>query len=277
MSNPKWKELLLESLSNSCTQQNTDGLSYCFSTISRSIRSIDGQKIEYQYQPESRTVVHRGFVNERRRPDDPSSNSIELGSSDSLLICTDLRSPKIDQIIHRSSTDHQPGTPSSICWWFAPTGEQYRIQAKAYVVPPSSTSSTFPRISREQEDRLSPVWKHQKLKDSTKRGDLKFDWEEERKRIFDKLSTDLKLSFLGRSKPGSKLINPEDSILPPPQQIQTFEELDQDSKSFALSNFALIVLDPISVDLVRLETVPHQRFSWKRVSDDEWEETELVP
>lgn len=97
---------------------NKDSISYCLSTVSHPQSSA---------QPESRFCVHRGFVNERRKSDDVSPNPDkpeQIGTA--LLVCTDIRSPKIDQLLDRK-LDTQVGQPASICWWFAATGEQVGV------------------------------------------------------------------------------------------------------------------------------------------------------
>ncbi|MBW0544837.1 hypothetical protein O181_084552 [Austropuccinia psidii MF-1] len=242
MNNIKWKDLLNETLSKSM-RENKDSVTYCFSTIS----------INPSNQlPQSRLLVHRGFVNERRKNDDPSTNPIDANSTTTMLACTDIRSPKIDQIVDRKSPTQQ-GLPASICWWFLPTGEQYRIQTRAYIIPPPSWKSCFPTF---------PI--NQGLGPSTD-----FNWEEERLRIFEKLSPDLQASFL-RPTPGKRI--EKGSTKDWPQRLENHQ-----MKTDALKNFALLVLDPVTVDLVRLKTNPHERFMWQKRSSSEWEEIELIP
>ncbi|KAH9468244.1 hypothetical protein Pst134EA_033419 [Puccinia striiformis f. sp. tritici] len=276
----KWKKLLQESLSRSMKEDN-DSISYCLSTISR-IESradgADGSSTRYEYQPESRTVVHRGFVNEKRRHGHHEAHAPEGDhedhSNENLLICTDVRSPKIDQLLASTrapatrSPDAVPPTQSgplaSICWWFSPTGEQYRIQARAYVVSAQSGGERVAGLTAEQADRLKP------------RREIDFGWEAERIRVYEKLSWELKASFVGRSAPGSKLIEGDGSEKPTDPE-KRLESGDHELRETALKNFALIVLEPVSVDLVRLNTEPHQRFLWKKTVSGEWEESELVP
>lgn len=157
-------------------------------------------------------------------------------------------------MVDRRSNLDQEGRRVSICWWLSPTGEQFRIQARAYVVPPMSMKASFPAFPVAKG--LAPT--------------QSFDWEAERLRIFDKLSDDLQASFL---RPACGSVWTKGASKAWPVSLERNEEF----RHLALENFALIVLDPLSVDLVRLKTRPHERFVWTRNSNDEWDETELVP
>nr|AAS66951.1 truncated orf-3 [Melampsora lini] len=91
---------------------NKDSISYCLSTVSPN--GPNGLTF-----PESRFCVHRGFVNERRKPNDGSSNPDKPEQTgNAMMFCTDIRSPKIDQLVNRKE-DVQDGQSASVCWWFA--------------------------------------------------------------------------------------------------------------------------------------------------------------
>ncbi|EFP86483.1 uncharacterized protein PGTG_12439 [Puccinia graminis f. sp. tritici CRL 75-36-700-3] len=258
-------------------KEDKDSISYCLSTVSRFESGGDGSATRYEYHPESRTVVHRGFVNERRRHDDQhgasSEEDHEEHTSDNLLVCTDVRSPKVGQLLHTSRASGEPssgvlpsqsGPLASICWWFSPTGEQYRIQARAYVISAESERGRVAGLTAEQARRLGP------------RGGADFQWEAERLRVYEKLSSELKASFVGENAPGSRLV--ADASEKPTADLEKQLEMgDQELRAAALKHFALIVLEPVSVDLVQLKTKPHHRFSWKKTPSGDWEETELVP
>ncbi|EGG04436.1 uncharacterized protein MELLADRAFT_53036 [Melampsora larici-populina 98AG31] len=207
---------------------NKDSISYCLSTVSPN--GPNGLTF-----PESRFCVHRGFVNERRKADDASSNPDKPEQTgNAMMFCTDIRSPKINQLVDRTE-EVQNGRSASVCWWFADSGEQYRIRALTYVLPPPSLESEFPRFMPSGK-KLNP----------SNLESIEFDWESERKRIFEKVSPELQASFL-RSIPGERLENVSKDQLPKtywPTKITTDEE-----KSKALSRFALVILDPISIDL----------------------------
>nr|AAS66952.1 orf-3 [Melampsora lini]AAS66954.1 orf-3 [Melampsora lini] len=207
---------------------NKDSISYCLSTVSPN--GPNGLTF-----PESRFCVHRGFVNERRKPNDGSSNPDKPEQTgNAMMFCTDIRSPKIDQLVNRKE-DVQDGQSASVCWWFADSGEQYRIRALTYIVPPPSLELEFPKFI-PSDKKLNPL----------NLGSLEFNWESERKRVFEKVSPELQASFL-RSIPGEALENLSNDQLPKtywPTKINTDEE-----KSKALDRFALVILDPISIDL----------------------------
>lgn len=272
----RWKKLLQESLSKSM-KEDKDSISYCLSTISRvEGRSVgaEGSPARYEYRPESRTVVHRGFVNERRDHRGAAPDQEEHDASETLLVCTDVRSPKVNQLLSLGrapgeASSHgvpspQSGPLASICWWFAPTGEQYRIQARAYVVSAETERDRVAGLTAEQAKRLGP------------RGGADFEWEAERVRIYEKLSWELKASFVGPSAPGSKW-DGSDATAKPADIEKQLEMGDKELRDTALRHFALIALEPMSIDLVRLKTDPHQRFSWEKTASGDWEESQLVP
>lgn len=252
---PQWKKCLSESIASNM-KVNKDSISYCLSTVSPN--GPNGLTF-----PESRFCVHRGFVNERRKANDGSSNPDKPEQTgNAMMFCTDIRSPKIRQLVDRTE-DCQSGRSASVCWWFAESGEQYRIRALTYVVPPPSLQSEFPKFMPAGK-KLNP----QNL------GSIEFDWECERKRIFEKVSPGLQASFL-RSIPGEKLEHVPDDQQPKsywPTEINTDEE-----KSMALDRFALVVLDPISVDFLKLKDEPNERIQWTKLDDGSWKEVNVMP
>lgn len=141
--------------------------------------------------------------------------------------------------------------PISLAWWLFPTKTQFRITADAFIFPPPS----HPLHSKFPADRLAPS--------------PNFNWEAERLRIWRKMSPDLRASFV-RPIPGTKLEeDPEKwpTQLPTDLEAKTEEEkrlVKQGPPAYhcrtglsltfcydptALENFALIVLEPHSVDL----------------------------
>lgn len=81
-----------------------------------------------------------------------------------------------------------------LAWWFAPSGDQFRIKGRAYVLgrPDHPTTKTF---LSEHGQRLAPPGLQK---------DDEFNWEDERKRIFEKISPPIRASFL-RPIPGTPL------------------------------------------------------------------------
>ena len=118
-----------------------------------------------------------------------------------------------------------------IAWWFAPTGDQYRITGNAFIIgkPGDETAQSF----AEHAKRLAP---------SGIKGE--FNWEDERRRIFEKCSPPIKASFV-RPIPGTPLkadergdksgkdYNPHDWPL-------ELKDGDEELLEKSLSNFALM-------------------------------------
>lgn len=119
-----------------------------------------------------------------------------------------------------------------LAWWLLPVGEQFRIAGRAYVVPPPShplPTSTYP------PKRTAPPHDG-KINDGKP-----FDWQQERLRIYEKLSPALKASF-ARPSPSQPTDDDPESW---PKELQ---EGDEQTKDLALSRFALIVIEPEQVD-----------------------------
>lgn len=146
--------------------------------------------------PHSRTVVHRGFVNEQRsnesktgvEPFDPN-----FGSNACLVTTTDIRAPKAQHIIQNYEKN---GTAKGeVNWWMEGKNQQFRLAGTLFLVPQKNHSSTelFDLKS------ISPLLN----KNSEATSTSSFDWYKERTRIFEKLSPGLLASF-ARPTPGSK-------------------------------------------------------------------------
>jgi tRNA-dihydrouridine synthase 2 len=146
--------------------------------------------------PHSRTVVHRGFVNEQRsnesktgvEPFDPN-----FGSNACLVTTTDIRAPKAQHIIQNYEKN---GTAKGeVNWWMEGKNQQFRLAGTLFLVPQKNHPSTklFDLKS------ISPLLN----KNSEATSTSSFDWYKERTRIFEKLSPGLLASF-ARPTPGSK-------------------------------------------------------------------------
>lgn len=106
-------------------------------------------------------------------------------------------------------------------------GEQFRIRGSLHVLGPpgrDDINKHFPG------DRL--------VNGAT------FDWEQERLRIFDKLSPSLKATFL-HPVPGSPLEDDPKKSEDYPEQL---EDDDVENKKLALTRFALLALEPQEID-----------------------------
>ncbi|KDE04778.1 hypothetical protein MVLG_04832 [Microbotryum lychnidis-dioicae p1A1 Lamole] len=252
---PPWSTLLRESLDRSM-KENKDSISFALTTC-------DGASGESS----TRFVVHRGFVNERRSNEDSSwsknpsedARGVKL-VNDNLIVTTDVRAPKA------LALEANPTT--SLAWWHLPTMTQFRIRSQAYLIKPPSQGTHTPS---EILDRLSP-------------GD-KFDWEQERIRIFHKMSPELRASFV-RPVPGSKL-GDKGQAEEWPKELPASEEEAKGEKEKAqikqaLDHFALIIMEPYDVDVCDLGAQPNTRVHFFRKrgvgwQGAEWKEEDVVP
>lgn len=225
-------------------------------TVSYALSTVDPQS----HTPAVRFVIHRGFVNERRDEKDVSDNAIEDGdepwTSNCLLTCSDVRAPKVQ---HMLGSPAKGGAIVELAWWFLPVGEQFRIRGRAFIVDPSKSTSSpgFP------PERCAPPTPQEVNKGKP------FDWEQERLRIYEKLSPVLKASF-GRPAPSQ----PTDED--PETWPKELEEGDKELKELALSRFALIVIEPLQVDWAYLQDLPHRRSRFTN-KDGTWHEEQIVP
>lgn len=182
--------------------------------------------------PRVRTVVHRAFFSQ----DTPAPL---------LVSTTDIRTPKSAQIVDNWNAE--------ICWWIAPTQEQWRVTGNALLVPhPKHTARVGP-------GELPPG----------------YDWTAERKSTFNTVSGHIRASFC-RPVPGSPLEPgtkfPE--TLPPLGEWKT--DIEREQVETAFENFALLVICPLEVDFVELKPIPNIRTKYT-IQDGKWKETAVVP
>ncbi|GAC76097.1 tRNA-dihydrouridine synthase [Moesziomyces antarcticus T-34] len=252
---PEWKELLATSVSDNIKDEKSI-LYYAFSTVEPPSSVHDAAK------PHVRYVVHRGFVNEQRDGDRPGGiapHNPSFGSSPCLLTTTDVRTPKVQQLTSQSSLrahgpDGSRGGECEIAWWIESAQLQFRISGTVHVLP----TPGHPLRSLFPFERLSPP-----RAPGSEAIDA-FDWDKERKRIFDKLNAGLLASFC-RPTPGSAHPNADslhqakpkdDTSSPWPLELPSpgKEENEEQKKMLEESekNFALVVVEPYKVDLVNL-------------------------
>ncbi|KAG8896995.1 hypothetical protein FRB99_008525 [Tulasnella sp. 403] len=202
--------------------------------------------------PHVRSIVHREFLT-------PTADLPLLVST------TDIRTPKVHEITSISNLD-RPN--AEIVWWIQDSSEQYRFLGIMHLLPHPNhpLASTFPG---------------QKLAPKVDENGKPFDWEQERVRVFDeKMGPALRAGF-ARPTPGSKLNSYDDAKAWPTALPKHTEVAEDDSKTRAqvdeaLSNFALMVLEPLVVERVELGIVPNRRTKYERVVAD-WQETIVVP
>ncbi|PWN40991.1 hypothetical protein IE81DRAFT_331268 [Ceraceosorus guamensis] len=233
--------------------------------------------------PQVRYVVHRGFVNEKRAdtPEgvEPALDGFACGTA--LLTTTDVRAPKAQQI--RDSIERTGSAQAQIAWWHDPSKLQFRITGTLHLVPHANHPTLRPLPSEAAPPKISGQ---------------SWDWQQERKRIFEKLSPSLLASF-ARPTPGSDHpqgnsrgdgpgegegkgdASPWPLELPKPTDEGITDEQEKLLEK-SNENFALVVLLPREVDVVDLNR--DRRSVFKRKSEgtgkgahEEWEETRVVP
>jgi len=84
-----------------------------------------------------------------------------------------------------------------------------------------------------------------------------------------------------RPVPGSPLIGGEEEANKWPVRLEEpGVDSDEGSKGnweTALTNFALLVIDPYECDYIELGVVPNRRTKFSRTEDGDWKEEALVP
>ncbi|GAA5836079.1 hypothetical protein JCM9279_002187 [Rhodotorula babjevae] len=256
---PSWVDNLRSKVTDNL-KENKDLISYALATHDTATPH-SGAPV-----PRVRYVVHRGFVNERRKDGDGSSNAVKDDHdqdliSDKLVITTDARSPKARQLASTPTVE--------IAWWLAATQHQFRLLGRAYVLAsPSFSSRTNSEPFPFPSAHLAPY--------------ADFAWEDERIRQFRKMSPELRASFC-RPVPGTTVAawggKLEDLPVTLPEGVDKAEN-DEQKKQLeqALENFALVVIDCTEVDLVDLGSQPNTRTRWTfDTASNEWKEEELVP
>ncbi|KAF0478374.1 pyridoxamine 5-phosphate oxidase-like protein [Gigaspora margarita] len=210
--------------------------------------------------------MFRGFLGEKKDENyknelmeylnsiSPDANLKELNpeiETDLLVITTDIRSSKVKHLLEN------PGFES--CWWFPVTSDQFRLSGNAYVF----SSSTNSIITHFPSDMLLSFYSSVNSTSQIKH----FDWEQERKKYWYGISSDIRANFL--RFPSGQEIN-EGEI---PNVVR---ELDPIGKNIeekllvneALENFALVVMKVDYVDHLDLTSIP-KRITWKfQKSDD---------
>jgi len=198
--------------------------------------------------PRVRNVVNREFLS-------PSPN-LPL-----LVATTDIRTPKVREL--------SSGAPiTEVAWWIEDVREQYRLSGVMHLLP----HPLHPLINSFPGERLAPS------KDET---GAQFEWEKERIRVFDEKMSGPLRAWFAHPTPGGPLQSYEDAAgwtrsLPKSYEVDDGDEATRKEVDEALRNFALMVLEPITVERLELGTVPNRRTQFRR-NDQEWLESIVVP
>ncbi|PFH49788.1 hypothetical protein AMATHDRAFT_146744 [Amanita thiersii Skay4041] len=206
--------------------------------------------------PQVRSHVLRSFLTP------PNAPSLPL-----IVTTTDIRTPKISQII---SNPHV-----QIAYWIDGTQQQFRIAGRAAVIP-SPQNDLYKQF---MHDILTSTGKLESMAGIAALATNNFDWEKERINIFKSLSGHMKATWC-RPVPGSLLSNQEEANKWPVKIHEpTLEGSDEERRNWelALSNFALLIVDPIECDFLELGVIPNRRTKFTRIDNGHWAEEALVP
>lgn len=103
-------------------------------------------------------------------------------------------------------------------------------------------------------------------------------WEEKRVELFESMPPGLKATWARAEAPGSILSSGGAGSEKWPRTVDANDNHGSagDNWHLALSNFAMVILDPISVDVLDMSVHPNRRFDFQKW-DGGWVEQETVP
>ncbi|ETW86706.1 hypothetical protein HETIRDRAFT_308008 [Heterobasidion irregulare TC 32-1] len=182
--------------------------------------------VDSSNKPHVRSHIHRGFLVP------PSLPALLL-----LLTNTDSRTEKTTQIAYSDAVE--------LAWWIGGSSDQFRISGRARVVSaPERGSRGVPAHDKECSAIASL-------------DAVSFDWEAKRREAFNAISERMRASFCHPEPGGYGDAENWVSTVKKQQDAQTDEE--KKNTEVALSNFALVVIEPFEVDWVQMGIVPNQR------------------
>jgi len=202
--------------------------------------------------PHVRSHIFRDFLSAKSTP------SLPL-----LLTTTDIRTPKISQIIQNPNVE--------VAWWIDGTQEQYRIAGLAHIVsaPDHTLHSNFANTVSTGSPALAALQREG------------FDWEAKRKDVFNSMNGSMKATWC-RPPPGSRLHGGAEEAAKWPETLPKLGEAEgedeENNLKMAFRNFALVVIHPMEVDYVELGKMPNQRTRFTlRAREERWSEESIVP
>ena len=173
-----------------------------------------------------------------------------------LLTTTDIRTPKVEQILANDTVQ--------INWWIESSMDQFRLTGRVTIVPEPG-NGVFHSGGNVAFERLSAAG---------------FDWEAKRVQIFDSLSGRMRACWC-RPTPGSPMEGGYEEAKKWPATIPTTtgakNEGEKKLVEQALTKFALVLIEPTYVDWVQFGVVPDKRTFFYRGEDETWTETIVVP
>ncbi|GLB43556.1 putative pyridoxamine 5'-phosphate oxidase [Lyophyllum shimeji] len=203
--------------------------------------------------PQVRSHIFREFLTPTSAP------SLPL-----LVTTTDIRTPKISQVISNSHVQ--------VAWWIEGTQEQFRISGLASVIPAAENA-----LHKHFLHNVKHAPSGSALAAFSKED---FDWEGKRMALFKSMSAHMKASWC-RPVPGTRLEGGPDEAKKWPERLEEpGDHADDETRKnweTALGNFALLVVDPTEVDFVELGVMPNRRTRFWRSSSGSWDSEAVVP
>ena len=151
-------------------------------------------------------------------------------------------------------------------FWIESALEQYRVTGKMSIIP-TPAHPYYAQFDPSRGPALTAL-KNEGI-----------DWEKKRVESFDSMSPHMKATWC-RPVPGSKLDGGYEEGKKWPEKLPKLGEArnEEEKKNLerALGNFALMVIDPVEVDLVEYGVIPNQRTKFTR-EGEKWVEQIVVP
>lgn len=197
-------------------------------------------------KPCVRSHLHRAFLVPPTRPSFPV-----------LVTSTDIRTQKVHHIANAPTVE--------LAWWINATLDQFRISGRARVFASPQRSVSAPPDAAVECIGINALEM------------AGIDWEAKRRELFDAVNEEMRATWC-RPTPGSPLkdedANDWPTRVPKPKEAKTDRE--KELVELALSNYSIIVIEPLRVDWVQFATKPHQRTFFTR-TEDGWSEEAVVP
>ncbi|KAI0789451.1 pyridoxamine 5'-phosphate oxidase-domain-containing protein [Abortiporus biennis] len=238
---PRWIDGLLKALS---LPENKDQTIYQIATI------------DSKNKVHVRSHVNRDILFPKNHPSLPI-----------LITTTDVRSPKVTQMLSHPEIE--------LAWWIAGSQDQFRISGTACIIP--APNHPF-HIMQNIPSRSALATLTGSGEENEKEPGL-YDWEKKRRDVFNNdMSRHMKAGW-ATPTPGSVISSYDEGkswpeTLPKLEEAETEE--DKKNLAIALSNFALIAIEPLEVDWVQLGITPNKRTKFTR-DGEIWLEEILVP
>ena len=257
---PRW----FTALEQAVTQNKNSSCEPSHSSVLALIKATSVFALVYQIatideagKPHVRSHIHRAFLVP------PSSPAHPL-----LVTSTDIRTAKIQQISHADGVE--------LAWWIDATSDQFRITGRARVfAAPGHRHS--PLSAAAPPPAAAPGGDFAGIEALETSG---FDWEAKRRELFDAVNERMRATWCRPVAPGCPLQGGYEEMddwpveVPKPSEART--EKERELAELALSNYALVVIEPLNVDWLQMAVKPNRRTFFTREGLD-WKEVIVSP